>query len=87
MVSAHQVNWLAPVPAVGASVAVQVRHRGACVPSTVMRADAQGIEVVLSESVQGVAPGQSLVLYDGDVVLGGGVITRAGRGALPVMAA
>jgi tRNA-specific 2-thiouridylase len=81
------VNWLAPVPAVGSSVAVQVRHRGACVPSTVMRADAQGIEVVLSESVHGVAPGQSLVLYDGDVVLGGGVITRAGRGALPVMAA
>lgn len=86
-VGAQQVNWLAPLPAPGASVQVQVRHRGACVPSTVLRADAQGIDVVLSESVQGVAPGQSLVLYDGDVVLGGGVITRAGRGALPVLAA
>jgi tRNA-specific 2-thiouridylase len=86
-VSAHQINWLAPKPAEGALVQVQVRHRGAIVPSTVLRADNQSIEVVLSESVQGVAPGQSLVLYDGDVVLGGGVITRAGRGALPVMAA
>ena len=35
--------------------------------------------------VHGIAPGQSLVLYDGDVVLGGGVITRAGRGALPLL--
>lgn len=87
LVSAHQINWLAPQPAVGALVQVQVRHRGAIVPSTVLRADTQSIEVVLSETVQGVAPGQSLVLYDGDVVLGGGVITRAGRGALPVMAA
>ncbi len=86
-VGAHQVNWLAPLPEVGAIVQVQVRHRGACVPSTVMRADAHGIDVVLSASVQGVAPGQSLVLYDGDIVLGGGVITRAGRGALPVLAA
>ncbi len=86
-VSAQQVNWLAPRPDVGARVDVQVRHRGAVVPSTVLRADERRIEVVLSESVQGVAPGQSLVLYDGDVVLGGGVITRAGRGALPVLAA
>lgn len=35
------------------------------------------------------APGQSLVLYDGDHVLGGGVIERAGaaKRELPVMAA
>ncbi len=86
-VSAAQVNWLAPTPAVGADVEVQVRHRGAHVPATVLRADDAGIEVVLGVPVQGVAPGQSLVLYDGEIVLGGGVITRAGRGALPVLAA
>lgn len=86
-VSAAQVNWLAPEPEVGATVQVQVRHRGARVPATLLRADSSAIEVVLSESVIGVAPGQSLVLYDDDVVLGGGVITRSGRGALPVLAA
>ncbi len=86
-VAASQVNWLAPVPAVGRAVEVQVRHRGAHVPATILRADADGIDVALGERVHGVAPGQSLVLYDGDVVLGGGIITRAGRGALPVLAA
>jgi tRNA-specific 2-thiouridylase len=86
-VSASQVNWLAPVPEPGAVVQVQVRHRGARVSASVLHADRNGIDVVLSESVTGVAPGQSLVLYDDDVVLGGGVITRSGRGALPVLAA
>ena len=86
-VSAAQANWLAPMPEAGATVQVQVRHRGARVPATLLRADRGAIEVVLSESVIGVAPGQSLVLYDDDVVLGGGVITRSGRGALPVLAA
>jgi tRNA U34 2-thiouridine synthase MnmA/TrmU len=39
--------------------------------------------------VPAITPGQSLVLYDGERVLGGGIIERAlgTRGALPVMAA
>jgi tRNA-specific 2-thiouridylase len=86
-VQAHEVNWLAPTPAEGTAVTVQVRHRGAHVPATVLRADDHGVEVALGQAVHGVAPGQSLVLYDGELVLGGGVITRAGRGALPVLAA
>lgn len=86
-VHAAQVNWLADMPAEGSAVQVQVRHRGAHVPATVLRADDSALHVALGESVLGVAPGQSLVVYDGDVVLGGGVITRAGKGALPVLAA
>lgn len=86
-IRAHELNWLAPLPESGALLHAQVRHRGASVPASVLRVDTQTIEVALSESVHGVAPGQSLVLYDGDVVLGGGVISRAGRTTLPVLAA
>ena len=32
------------------------------------------IEVVFEDMQKSIAPGQSVVLYDGDVVLGGGVI-------------
>jgi tRNA-uridine 2-sulfurtransferase len=46
------------------------------------------VELALDEAVAAITPGQSLVLYAGERVLGGGVIERAGsRAELPVMAA
>jgi tRNA-specific 2-thiouridylase len=88
-VTAREVNWLADVPPLGAEVLAQVRHRARAVPATLVRADAEGVELALAEPVAAVTPGQSLVLYDGDRVLGGGVIEAAAgqRGALPVLAA
>ncbi len=84
-VSAAQVSWLAPVPPVGSQVQVQVRHRAPSVPATVMAVSGDRIDVVLAQPVTAIAPGQSLVLYHDEIVLGGGVITRAGRGALPLL--
>jgi tRNA-specific 2-thiouridylase len=55
---------------------VRVRHRAPEVPATVEpRADGTA-RVVFDRPVRAVAPGQSCVFYRGDVVLGGGVITR-----------
>lgn len=44
---------------------------------TVVRTADSEFEVRFAEPVQGVAPGQSLVLYDGERVVGGGVIRSA----------
>ena len=44
------------------------------------------LQVRLAGPLRGIAAGQAVVLYDGDRVLGGGVIER-GRRALPVRAA
>jgi tRNA-specific 2-thiouridylase len=77
-VRATEVHWLAAPSRPGDAVTVQVRHRAAPVQATVTRAD-DVLEVALATPVQGVAPGQSLVLYDGDRVLGGGVIGEAER--------
>jgi tRNA-uridine 2-sulfurtransferase len=51
--------------------------------------DGDEIELALDEPVAAITPGQSLVLYDGDRVLGGGFIeaARGGRAGLPVLAA
>ena len=83
------VNWLVdPLPP-GAAVEVQVRHRARPVAAELVRVDGDEIELALQEPVAAITPGQSLVCYDGDRVLGGGVIERAMRTgrALPVRAA
>jgi len=88
-VVARGVNWLADAPAEGARVEAQVRHRARAVAATLLRVDGDEIELALEEPVAAITPGQSLVLFDGDRVLGGGFIERATgrRGALPVLAA
>ena len=89
-VVARDVNWLVDAPpAVGAHVQVQVRHRAPAAPAEIVRLDDGEIELALDEPVAAITPGQSLVLFDGDRVLGGGLIaaSRAARPTLPVLAA
>jgi tRNA-specific 2-thiouridylase len=84
------MNWLVDPLAPGARVQVQVRHRSMPAPAEIVRVDGDEIELALEEPVAAITPGQSLVLYDGDRVLGGGFIERGGaavRTTLPVIAA
>jgi tRNA-specific 2-thiouridylase len=87
-VVAREVNWLADEPALGAKLALQVRHRAQPVAAELVRVADGEIELALDQPIAAITPGQSLVLYDGERVLGGGVIERAGaRSELPVLAA
>ena len=45
-------------------------------PVTVKPLENGNIEVHFENMQKSIAPGQSVVLYDGDVVLGGGIIDR-----------
>lgn len=56
--------------------AVRVRHRAAEVLATVRPRDDGTATVAFDLPVRAVAPGQSCVFYDGDVVLGGGVLGK-----------
>lgn len=86
---ATEINWLSAPPATGARVSVRVRHRAPLASAQIVRVDNDAIELALDEPVSAITPGQSLVLYDGHRVLGGGVIEKAmgRRAALPVLAA
>jgi tRNA-specific 2-thiouridylase len=88
-VIAREVNWLVDPPPVGTRVELQVRHRGQPAVAELVRHDGGEVELALDEPVAAITPGQSLVLYDGDRVLGGGFIesARGARAALPVLAA
>ena len=52
---------------------VKLRYRSDAVPARV-EATADGFRLELEAPSFGVAPGQAAVLYDGDVVVGAGVI-------------
>lgn len=94
-VEARELNWLVDPPSVGAQVSVQIRHRSKPALATITSRTDDAIELSLLEAATAITPGQSLVIYDGDTVLGGGVIERAERGtheptkklSLPILAA
>ena len=78
----HRVNWVsvAPPPA-PLKVTVQIRYRSPAVPATLLPMTAEEtpnlsgqVKLVFDDPQFGVTPGQAAVWYDGDKVLGGGII-------------
>ena len=89
-VIAKEVNWLSDQPVVGTAVSVRIRHRSPLASGELIRVDGSEIEIALDEPVSAITPGQSIVLYDGERVLGGGFIEAASdsrRASLPILAA
>ena len=79
-IHAARPRWCAPVPAGGSPVLAQVRAHGEAVGAVVSESESGDRVVVrLDRTLRGVAPGQALVLYAGDRVLGSATIDRATR--------
>ena len=73
--TASGVNWIAgvpPAPGTRATAQIRYRHREAAVSITPLADDR--VQATFDEPQHAVAPGQAVVFYDGDVVLGGGWI-------------
>lgn len=80
----REVNWLVPPLRSGDVVEVRIRHRAPCTRGAVVRVEDDELEIALPAGASAIAPGQSLVMYSGPRVLGGGVI-EAARRELPVL--
>jgi tRNA-uridine 2-sulfurtransferase len=61
-------------PGVRSSYAAKTRYRQADAPCRVRSVGEEGLDVEFGSPQWAVAPGQSVVLYEGDACLGGGVI-------------
>lgn len=79
-VVATEINWLVEKPPIaGDTIEVRIRHRAPLARGVVLRADDVDVEIALDEPVAAITPGQSLVLYSGERLLGGGFIASAHR--------
>jgi len=72
--TADSTNWLAPPPEHGFRCLAQIRYNSLPVAAQARPLPGERLEVVFDEPTYGVAPGQAVVCYDGERVLGGGWI-------------
>ena len=78
---AAQINFIAcDPPEAPLRVTAQIRHNHAASPATVRQLEPGRAEVVFAAPQRAITPGQSVVFYDGDCVIGGGVIQRTRAG-------
>jgi tRNA-specific 2-thiouridylase len=73
---ADDVSWIAGAPPAAGAYAAKTRYRQADAPCALAETDG-GFRLAFEEAQWAVTPGQSAVLYDGEVCLGGGVIAAA----------
>lgn len=68
------VHWIQSTPISGQTVLVRTRHRALLISAIVEKSDGKW-NLLLEQEVRALSPGQSAVIYDGETVLGGGIIT------------
>lgn len=77
MLKAGQLHWVAgQPPAVPCASHCKVRYRQGDQPCTITTLSADHCQVTFGQPQRAVTPGQSIVFYDGDICLGGGIIEQ-----------
>jgi tRNA-uridine 2-sulfurtransferase len=71
----NRLNWVSIAePSAPISAAVRVRYRSSAVPATIVPLGEARAKLIFAEPQFAITPGQAAVFYDGEVVLGGGII-------------
>ena len=74
---AQDVSWVAGAPPATGALAAKTRYRQADAACTLEAATMSSFSLQFPQAQWAVTPGQSAVLYDGEVCLGGGVIAAS----------
>jgi tRNA-specific 2-thiouridylase len=76
---AEDVHFVAGSPPLGnTQIAAKIRYRAEEAAATLVPLPERCAEVIFDEPQPAITPGQGVVFYQGDVVLGGGIIASAG---------
>jgi tRNA-specific 2-thiouridylase len=71
---AEQTSWVAGHPPALGPIHAKTRYRQADAACTILAAEGDSLSLHFDQPQWAVTPGQSVVLYDGDRCLGGGII-------------
>ncbi|KJK24041.1 tRNA 2-thiouridylase [Burkholderiaceae bacterium 16] len=72
---AADLSWVAGEgPAAGTTLSAKSRYRQSDAPCTVTASTGDALQLTFAQAQWAVTPGQSAVLYDGDICQGGGII-------------
>lgn len=72
--TAIQVNWINSTPIFPLQVSAKIRYRQNDQACTVTMIDDQQLRVIFAAPQRAITPGQSIVFYQDDICLGGGII-------------
>jgi tRNA-uridine 2-sulfurtransferase len=76
--SVSRVNWVSIAPITSPIKAeVQIRYRSLPSPATIVPVSEDAVKIIFDEPQLSITPGQAAVWYDGEMLLGGGIIDRA----------
>lgn len=81
---ASKVNWLIEPPTEPLTCQAKIRYRHIPAPARVSATEGGGAIVHFAEPQSAITPGQAVVFYDGDHVLGGGWIEKAATDGTPI---
>jgi len=74
--AAGQLNWISgTAPDPDRAYTAKTRYRQTDATCRITRLESETLELAFDAPQWAVTPGQSVVLYDGEVCLGGGIIT------------
>jgi len=74
---ADEFNWIAPPTQEPLAIEAKIRYTMKAVPARLLATAEGPVRVEFEQPQRAVAPGQSVVCYKGDAVIGGGVIREA----------
>jgi tRNA-specific 2-thiouridylase len=69
-----QLHWINDTPSEGRSYQVRTRYRAPLVDCRIQRLEGDEMKLILDDPERALTAGQSTVLYDGDRVVGGGIV-------------
>jgi tRNA-uridine 2-sulfurtransferase len=74
----QRLNWVSiAAPTTPIKAEVQIRYRSSPTPATVIPLERDRVQVTFDDPQFSITPGQAAVFYEGETLLGGGVIERS----------